>query len=255
MKPELEDTYIEYSRFNAKRSLGFEEESNFHTERRGKSVALIDPSRPAPSFSNRIFGFAPEDAGRLPDLLSLYGNGLPQIDLEPEEIDEPAVGALMSRSYRPWISLTYLKATPRPFPESEIQIERWGPEKADDFVGLLNRTMDEPFSEDIWNLRRKYYCTDSFRTFVAYLGGEPCAWATLFVHGNAGVLANAYTFENARRRGCHTALLNHRLSDAAKLGLANVFTDVVPETDSHQNCRRAGFEHVTTNTLWHPNSP
>ena len=249
MPREFEDIYIAYSRFNASRSLGVEADSDFRVERRGGSVALIDEARPSPSFSNRILGLATGDTESLSDLLSLYRNGLPQIDLRPDE----EIAPIERFGYRQVETLTYLKATPRAISKSDICVERWGAERADEFVGLLNRTMETPVSPSIWDRRRKHYCTDSFRTFVAYLDSVPYAWATLFVHDGAGILANAFTFENARRKGCHSALLRHRINDAVELGIGTLFTDVIPETESRKNCLSAGFEEVATDTLWHPN--
>ena len=112
-------------------------------------------------------------------------------------------------------------------------VERWGADRADDFLQLL-MTSGVTCDPAVWSDRRRHYCTETFRAYVASIDGAPRAWATLFVSGKAGYLANAYTQENCRGLGCQTALLHARQLDAAALGVDWLMTDVEHGSSSHR---------------------
>lgn len=249
MKESFDDLYIAYTQFNASRALSTDADSNFRVERYGDVTALIDEARGCPSICNRVLGFDADYVEQMPDIISHYGQSDPQFDLAPHAICESVVDALISRGYRPCYALSYLKGEARPLPESNVHVERWGPEQADAFLELL-KTSGVKCSDAVWDKRRQHYCTDTFPTFVAYVDDEPCAWATLFVNGTSGVLANAFTLETHRHLGCHRSLLNHRLADAATLGLNTMMTDVLHNTVSYHNCMRCGFQLETIHTIW-----
>ncbi|MNW12743.1 hypothetical protein D3C71_2105090 [compost metagenome] len=70
------------------------------------------------------------------------------------------------------------------------------------------------------------------------------------MNGDEGYIANDYTFEAYRGKGCQRTLLRQRLSDAAKLGVKQVYTDVVFGSASHGNMEKAGFKIVFLTTFW-----
>lgn len=54
----------------------------------------------------------------------------------------------------------------------------------------------------------------------------------------------------AAMRGCQLTLLKHRLSEAVKLGVKNVYTDVEFGSGSHGNMEKVGFKTAYLNTFW-----
>ncbi|MNP47513.1 hypothetical protein D3C76_1415710 [compost metagenome] len=73
---------------------------------------------------------------------------------------------------------------------------------------------------------------------------------SLFLSGEKGYLANDYTFPEFRVRGCQSALIKRRLTDAAERGATTVYTDVEFGSASHANMERAGFRLAFLNTYW-----
>lgn len=252
MNDEIENLATEYSRFNAARTLSTNTPSEFEVRTIGNATLLIDRARPCPGICNRVFGFDLSLIANLPEICSHYPTGQPRFDLRPESLSLEVANALTSAGYSPCESLVYLMAEPREDDLESVEVERWTESRADEFVRLLERS-GAPYSDANWSLRRRYYCTDQFRTYLAFQDHEPTGWATMFLHDEAGMLANAYTFEKYRRRGCHSALLRTRLADAFRLGLNRVVTDVEPQSESFKNCRRLGFEVATIHTIWQPN--
>lgn len=252
MNDEIENLVTEYSRFNASRTLSMNTPSEFEVQKIGNATLLIDRARPCPGICNRVFGFDSSSIDTLSEICSRYPTGQPRFDLRPESIGPEVAHALISAGYNPYESLVYLTAEPSDCEKPTIDIERWTESRADEFVRLLERS-GAPYSDANWNLRRKHYCTDQFRTYLAFQDDQPVGWATMFLHGKVGMLANAFTFEAYRRRGCHSALLRARIAEASRLGLNRVVTDVEPQSESFMNCRRAGFDAATTHTIWQPN--
>lgn len=79
---------------------------------------------------------------------------------------------------------------------------------------------------------------------------EPCAWATSFIENEYAILANAYTQESHRSKGCQTALLRARIEDAISLGTEMVLTDVLPSSTSSKNCKSVGFSSAGIRSVW-----
>jgi hypothetical protein len=70
----------------------------------------------------------------------------------------------------------------------------------------------------------------------------PVAAAAFSVHRNAAVFGGAATVPAARRLGAQTALLNHRLIQAAVAGAHAAVVTAAPESASARNLARAGFK-------------
>jgi hypothetical protein len=242
----LTELEIEYTRFNARRTLKTPAESQLCVERYGDVIAFIDPARPLPGYPNRVLGLGPETLPLLDDILALYTNAglVPEIQLR---VTPEMETALLARGFSRVHDLGYLARAPALVAPSEITVERWGPARADELLDLFPHA-GVNVTPEIRERRRSYYCTDTFRAFVALLDGSPAAWATLFVHEKQGIFANAWTLGEHRGRGCQTALLAARLRDATELGLDRVVTDLVLPSQSQRNVERAGFvlEHVDT---------
>ena len=250
--PRLTDLDLAYARFNAARTLGDARPSAFRVEHVGDLVVTIDPARKA-TYSNRVLGLGAETLDDLDTVLARYeaAGTTPRLDVAAENMNRALNDALTARGFHRASALAYLAAEPgaldlRAVPGAPIV--RWAHDRVDAFLDLL--ALDRPISAEIRDLRRAYYCTDGFRTYVAEPDGEPAAWATLFVHADMGLLGNAMTRKPFRGRGLHRALLQARLRDAARLGLTWVVSDVEPDTTSMRNCERAGLELLTTHTIW-----
>ena len=250
----LEALCVEYACFNAARALGSGGQSRMKVAKVGTIVVLRDSGR-GPGPCNRLLGFGdPDEESLRVGLAEFEGTGcLPCVELSMEAASSQMEEILREAGLAPSLELSYLVRRPEPVAESMMDVERWGPAQADDFLRLLE-TSGVVCPREVWRERRQHYCTDRFRTFAANMEELPCAWATLFVDGERGYLANAFTQEWARCRGCQAALLARRLQDAHELQLAWVATDVVVGSQSERNCLREGFVERLKTTLWLPQS-
>jgi hypothetical protein len=244
---------IEYTRFNAARTLLTPLPSELRVERFDGLIALVDPARRRPGYPNRILGLTPESLPALDSALAAYErDGLvPEIQISSHPTVEVR---LVELGFHPLHTLAYLVREPVLLPAPGLMVERWGHERADDFLDLLRHAGVE-LTDELRALRREHYCTEKFRAHVAHVNGVPSAWATLFAWEKLGFFANAFTLEEARGRGCQTALLVARLRDAHDLGLETVVTDLVRDSTSHRNVERAGFRLQHVETVWQRQLP
>jgi GNAT superfamily N-acetyltransferase len=94
-----------------------------------------------------------------------------------------------------------------------------------------------------------------WRCYVARVGGEAQACAAMLVEDGIAEFGVAATLEEARGRGCQTALLHRRIRDAAEAGCQTLFVETgerVPgrPSASYRNILRAGFEEAYLRPNW-----
>jgi GNAT superfamily N-acetyltransferase len=104
-----------------------------------------------------------------------------------------------------------------------------------------------PFIEEMGSITTRARGT---HCFLGELDGRPIAAAALTVHNGVALLAGACTIPEARRQGAQLALLNARLTFAAKLGVDLAMVVTAPGSASHRNAERQGFRPVYTRAKW-----
>jgi GNAT superfamily N-acetyltransferase len=83
--------------------------------------------------------------------------------------------------------------------------------------------------------------TPSFERFIARRNGVIAGGASMRVHQGVAQLAGASTLPEHRRQGVQTALLRHRLRDAARRGCDIAVVTTQPGSKSTENVQRFGF--------------
>jgi len=94
-----------------------------------------------------------------------------------------------------------------------------------------------------------------WRCYVARVEGKAQACAAMLIEEGIAEFGIAATLEEARGRGCQTALLHRRISDAAEAGCHTLFVETgerVPSrpSASYRNILRAGFEEAYLRPNW-----
>lgn len=96
---------------------------------------------------------------------------------------------------------------------------------------------------------------DGWRCYVAKVDGEAGACAAMLIEDGIAEFGVAATLEEARGRGCQTALLHRRICDAAEAGCHTLFVETgerVPgrPAASYRNILKAGFEEAYLRPNW-----
>jgi GNAT superfamily N-acetyltransferase len=85
---------------------------------------------------------------------------------------------------------------------------------------------------------------------IAFVGDEPAGVGILYAREGKALLADAATLPGLRGQGCHTALIQHRVSQAARLGCDLLTSFVEFGSASHRNLERAGLRVAYTKAMW-----
>jgi GNAT superfamily N-acetyltransferase len=96
---------------------------------------------------------------------------------------------------------------------------------------------------------------DGWRCYVARVEGRAQACAAMVIEDGIAEFGIAATLEEARGRGCQTALLHRRITDAAAAGCHTLFVETgerVPDrpSGSYRNILKAGFEEAYLRPNW-----
>jgi GNAT superfamily N-acetyltransferase len=96
---------------------------------------------------------------------------------------------------------------------------------------------------------------EGWRCYVARIGGEAQACAAMLIEDGVAEFGAAATLEEARGRGCQTALLHRRIGDAAEGGCRTLFVETgerAPDrpSASYRNILKAGFEEAYLRPNW-----
>ena len=85
---------------------------------------------------------------------------------------------------------------------------------------------------------------------IAHLDDSPAAVGVLYMENGAGLLADAATLPEFRGRGCHTAMVYHRIAEAKKRNCDLLTSFVEFGSTSHLNLERAGLRVAYTKSMW-----
>jgi GNAT superfamily N-acetyltransferase len=137
--------------------------------------------------------------------------------------------------------------------DGSVAVERAGPDDTTTWMdavatGFLHPdTFDGPashesFSRDvIEQIFGDTFATPSFERFIARRAGVVAGGASLRIHQGVAQLAGAATLPDHRRQGVQTALLRHRMLDAARRGCDVAVVTTQPGSKSTENVQRFGF--------------
>ena len=108
-------------------------------------------------------------------------------------------------------------------------------------------TFDGPASHESYNREAieqifgDTFATPSFERFIARRDGAVAGGASLRIYEGVAQLAGAATLPDHRRQGVQTAMLRHRLVDAARRGCDVAVVTTQPGSKSTENVQRFGF--------------
>jgi GNAT superfamily N-acetyltransferase len=85
---------------------------------------------------------------------------------------------------------------------------------------------------------------------IAHLDDLPAGVGVLYMENGVGLLADAATLPEFRGRGCHTAMIYHRITQAEKQDCDLLTSFVEFGSTSHLNLERVGLRVAYTKSMW-----
>jgi len=220
----------------------------------GGALCTAVPAAPGSALLNRVLGLGlaePAIEKALDEIDAFFADnkvsyGLTVTpDVRPPELTAWLEARGFSRGYA-WTKFRR-GIEPAAAPETDLTVERIGPDSGDVFADVFQRAYGTP---ELLRPRLEqipgetdWYC------FVAFAKGVPAGTAAVFVTGDVGWLGMAGTLPEFRGRGAQTALLAERIAAAREAGCSVVVTETGEAVEgrpsnSYRNIVRAGFEPV-----------
>jgi GNAT superfamily N-acetyltransferase len=110
-------------------------------------------------------------------------------------------------------------------------------------------------NDSMFGLMKVVGDAEDLRIYFAEIEGRPIATGALAMHGGVALLAGGATIPEWRKRGAQRALLEHRLSCAAKAGCDLAMMGAAPGSASQRNAERQGFRIAYTRIKWGRGGP
>lgn len=224
-------------------------------ERFGACVATRIPALGDLAPYNKARGFNRNDRDVLADIVGFYDDAgvRPAVEVCEPDTSEHLDGLLRDTDFFPAASGVTLHIAPERSPANEMDaLEIHEVQRADHdcYLELLLAAYELPAGAVA--LRRMFaheHASPGLRCYLAVIDGEPAAAGALYTDAGTGLFAGAATFPAFRRRGCQSALITRRLTDAAA-DSDLVAVTAAAGTASHQNLARHGFATAHHRTLW-----
>jgi GNAT superfamily N-acetyltransferase len=217
----------------------------FHAFERSGLLALLTTS-PGLGFLNSVSGLTEESMAALPAVIAVFAAaGVPSWSVATNQPTAALAGGLRD--------LGFVPAPPRPAWTIDLPPGQPNPAEVSDLRLTEARTKNEErlfleilvagyaASPEVSRFVRAEHAAAGIRRFLAWQGKTPVAAAAFSLHGDGAVLGGAATVPEARRSGAQTALLHHRLSQAAAAGAHAATATAAPDSASARNLARAGF--------------
>lgn len=138
-------------------------------------------------------------------------------------------------------------------PNEQLKIREIQPNEIDLFMDLYQDGFELPRLKNkereavlSWLHRAKtslYLC-------IAHIDDIPAGVGILYMENGIGLLADAATLPEFRDRGCHTAMIHHRIAQAEKQNCDLLTSFVEFGSTSHLNLERAGLRVAYTKSMW-----
>ena len=207
--------------------------------------------------SNKVYCFGPDDVPRLSDILAFYATDKlePTFYLTPVGLTRDVAAALTAAGFA---QLEFEQAILYGPPSSEltssprhITIERVTVENLEEYVIALADGFEMPSSWRSAGIEeaRRTFSPDEHR-YLARIGGEPAAVASLRTREGVASLGGGATVPRFRGKGCHLALVRHRLDVAYMLGATLVMGGANFGSGSFRNQLRAGLRLAYIESGW-----
>ena len=138
-------------------------------------------------------------------------------------------------------------------PNEQVKVREVQPNEIDLFLDLYQDGFELPrLSHNereavlSWITRAK----SSLYLCIAHMDDIPAGVGILYMENGIGLLADAATLPDFRSKGCHTAMIHHRIAQAEKHNCDLLTSFVEFGATSHLNLERAGLRVAYTKSIW-----
>lgn len=221
----------------------------------GQAMALMARKDSKNTVFNRVMLLSPAEIGLLDDIMAWYqGSGVRwHIDLVPNLCNQNLLIALARRGLYQCGFRHCLYGMPtiiQPPSGNDLKIEQIDPHQMTKWSEIFMKGFEIP--EEAWagcyDWLAIQYSDPQWRLYLASIDSQPAAVGAMHLADRVGSLSGATTLPAFRGRGCQTALLARRITDAAAAGCDLVVSQA--GGSSQRNMERLGMRMAYTKVMW-----
>jgi GNAT superfamily N-acetyltransferase len=210
-------------------------------------------------YGNKVLGLAPSSEIYLDEIITLFAQQKLNFRFEimPGNLNSSLASRLHKLRFGQMGFNTAVYGHPslaaKPLKNEQIKIREVQPNEIDLFLDLYQNGFELPRLHArereavlFWLNRARsnlYLC-------IADVDDVPAGVGVLYVENGIGLLADAATLPEFRGRGCHTAMIQHRILQAEKYNCSLLTSFVEFGSPSHLNLERAGLRVAYTKSIW-----
>lgn len=210
-------------------------------------------------YGNKVLGIEPSSAKYLDDIVEffrMYDLSF-RFEIMPGNLNSSLASHLHKLGYcqMGFNTAVYGEPSLKPniLPTAEVNVREVDSAETDLFLdlyqdgfGLSRLDSLERSSVRAWLERVK----PNLHLCIARVNGAPAGIGLLYMKDGVGLLADAATLPEFRGKGCHAALLHHRITYAAKSNCDLLTSFIEFGSASHRNLERAGLRVAYTKAMW-----
>jgi GNAT superfamily N-acetyltransferase len=225
----------------------------------GPATAFLVRAWPDFWYGNKVLGLDPAGVNQLGDITAFFQRH--QLDfrfeIRPGNLNSTLATRLYNLGFCQMSFSAALYGQPQltsPVPGSkDVHVREVEPDEIDLFLDTYQDGFELP---RLTEAERRVVQTwleqvkSELYLSIAWVKDRPAGVSILFVKDGLGLLADAATSPAFRGQGCHLALIQHRLLEAARRGCELLTSFVEFGGASHRNLGRVGLRVAYTKALW-----
>jgi GNAT superfamily N-acetyltransferase len=228
-------------------------------KRYGNVNAFLIRNWPNFWYGNKVLGLEPSSEVYLDEIIDLFArqNLNFRFEIMPGNLNSSLAARLHRLRFCQMGFNTAVYGQPslteRMLPEEKIKVREVQPNEIDRFLDLYQDGFGLPRLNPIereavlsWLMRAK----SSLYLCIADIDDLPAGVGVLYMENGTGLLADAATLPDFRGRGCHRAMIHHRIAQAEKQNCDLLTSFVEFGSTSHLNLEKAGLRVAYTKGMW-----
>jgi GNAT superfamily N-acetyltransferase len=227
--------------------------------RYGNVNAFLIQAWPDFWYGNKVLGLEPSSEIYLNEIVALFDshNLSFRFEIMPGNLNSSLASRLHKLRFGQMGFNTAVYGQPslaeQPSANKQVKVSEVKQNEVDVFLDLYQDGFDLPRLNNkekdavlSWLQRAK----SSLYLCIAHVDDVPAGVGILYMENRIGLLADATTLPGFRGRGCHTAMIHHRIAQAEKRGCDLLTSFVEFGSTSHLNLERAGLRVAYTKSMW-----
>jgi GNAT superfamily N-acetyltransferase len=225
----------------------------------GPATAFLIRAWPDFWYGNKVLGLNPEGDDQLDEIVGFFGlyNLSFRFEILPGNLNRALAARLHRLGYCQMGFSAALYGQPQAIRPTlsggHVSVRGIRADEVDLFVDLYQYGFGLPHLNE--NERRTVgswlgQAQPDLHLCIAHVDDHPAGIGILFLRDGIGLLADATTLPDFRGQGCHAAMIEHRITEAAKRDCDLITSFVEFGAGSHRNLGKAGLRVAYTKALW-----